>query len=133
MIAINDIGNALTVLMPYVEAYKNKKQYEESKALLRQIMALETNEKTPEIISFAKMLAKQISCYEKEKYGFDEKVEPKELLAHLIKEHGLTQSDLPEIGSQSLVSKILKGERELTVEHIKKLSARFNISPQTWF
>lgn len=46
-----------------------------------------------------------------------------------MQEHNLGQSDLPEIGSQSLVSKILSGERHLTTDHIKKLSGRFGVSP----
>ncbi|HCJ9604691.1 TPA: helix-turn-helix domain-containing protein, partial [Escherichia coli] len=33
------------------------------------------------------------------------------------------------IGSKSMVSRVLSGERKLTVEHIRKLSARFGISP----
>jgi len=45
-----------------------------------------------------------------------------------MNEHGLSQNDLPEIGSQSLVSKILSGERKLTVEHIQQLSNRFGVS-----
>ncbi len=41
------------------------------------------------------------------------------MLAFLMEERGLGQTDFPEIGSQSLISKILSGERKLTVEHIK--------------
>ena len=35
-----------------------------------------------------------------------------------MEEHGLEQGDLPEIGSQSLVSKILSCERQPTRDHI---------------
>jgi HTH-type transcriptional regulator/antitoxin HigA len=49
-----------------------------------------------------------------------------------MEEHGLDQNHLPEIGSQSLVSKILNGERKLTVEHIKYLSKRFGVSPSVF-
>ena len=41
----------------------------------------------------------------------------------------IQQKDLPEIGSQSLVSKILNGERKLTVSHINHLAKRFGVSP----
>ena len=47
----------------------------------------------------------------------------------LIKEHGLKQSDLSEIGSQGVVSEILSGKRQLNVRQIKMLSKRFNVSP----
>jgi HTH-type transcriptional regulator / antitoxin HigA len=43
--------------------------------------------------------------------------------------HGLTQSDLPEIGSQGVVSEILRGKRELNVRQIRALAKRFHVSP----
>jgi len=52
----------------------------------------------------------------------------------LIDQYGLTYSDLKnEIGSKSLVSQILSGQKNLTKTHITKLSNRFNISPQLFF
>lgn len=133
MLTINDINKSWVLLMPYLEAYKTKKQYEASKQLLRELMSLPINERTVEIQSFAKTLAKQIAYYEQKHLAADNSAEAKDILAYLIKANGLTQKDLPEIGSQSLVSKILNGERELTLEHIKALSKRFNVSINTWF
>ena len=42
-----------------------------------------------------------------------------EVLRSLMEAHGLTQSELPEIGSQGVVSEILSGERELNIHHIR--------------
>ena len=42
-------------------------------------------------------------------------------------EHGLRQSDLPEIGAQSIVSDVLRGRRELNVRQISRLSRRFGL------
>ena len=50
-------------------------------------------------------------------------------LRFLMEEHNLNLSDLPEMGSQEVVSDILSGKRPLTVKQIKTLSARFNVSP----
>lgn len=50
-------------------------------------------------------------------------------LAFLMEEHDLRQLDLPEIGSQGVVSEILNGKRELNVRQIKALSKRFSVSP----
>ncbi len=44
-------------------------------------------------------------------------------------EHHLTQSNLPEIGSQGVVSEILSGQRELNVRQIRALASRFHVSP----
>ena len=54
---------------------------------------------------------------------------PLEALQYLMKEHNIKQSELPEIGSQGVVSEILKGKRNLNIRQIKDLSAKFNISP----
>ncbi len=54
---------------------------------------------------------------------------PTESLRYLMKEHGLKQSDLPEIGSQGVVSEIMKGKRSLNIRQIKELSMKFGISP----
>jgi Helix-turn-helix len=52
-----------------------------------------------------------------------------EVLRSLMGAHGLTQSDLPEIGSQGVVSEILSGERELNIRQIRRLAKRFGVSP----
>lgn len=52
---------------------------------------------------------------------------------HLMEEHGLTQSDLPEIGSQGVVSELLRAKRELNVRQIRALSQRFSVSPAVFF
>jgi HTH-type transcriptional regulator/antitoxin HigA len=44
-------------------------------------------------------------------------------------EHGLTQSDVPEIGSQSVVSEVLRGKCELNIRQIRALAKRFQVSP----
>ena len=50
------------------------------------------------------------------------------VLRFLIEKQGLTQRDLiPEFGSESAVSMFLRGQRKLTLEHIRKLSARFKL------
>ncbi len=48
-------------------------------------------------------------------------------LRELMKQHGLTQKDLPEIGAQSVVSAVLNGRRQLNVRQIARLSARFGL------
>lgn len=53
---------------------------------------------------------------------------PREVLHFLIQEHGLTQSDLPEVGNQSVISQILAGKRQLNARQIAALSHRFGVS-----
>jgi len=52
----------------------------------------------------------------------------------LMEQHSLGVADLPEIGSKSLVSKILNNKgRALTKAHIAALSRRFGVSPALFF
>lgn len=55
-----------------------------------------------------------------------------EMLRFLMQQHGLKQTDLPEIGTQSVVSEILKGKRKLNLRQITKLSARFSLPADTF-
>lgn len=72
-------------------------------------------------------------------YAYDQRHYPmprvlgSEMLRFLMTQHGLKQNQLPEIGKQSVVSEILSGQRNLTVDHIRGLSNRFAVSPAAFF
>ena len=51
------------------------------------------------------------------------------LLRALMQQHGLTGSDLPEIGDKTMVSKVLNQKRTLQRDAMEKLAARFGIRP----
>ena len=55
------------------------------------------------------------------------------MLRFLMEEHGLKQSDLSDIGSQGVVSEILRGKRELNTRQISVLTKRFGVSPAVFF
>jgi len=52
-----------------------------------------------------------------------------EALRFLMHQHGLRQTDLPEVGSQGVISQILAGKRNLTLRQVKVLAKRFGVSP----
>jgi len=56
-----------------------------------------------------------------------------EVLRYLMQEHGLSQTDLPEVGTQSVISEILGGKRQLNVRHIRALSERFGVPADVFF
>jgi HTH-type transcriptional regulator / antitoxin HigA len=59
---------------------------------------------------------------------------PLDIVRHLMEAHGLRQKDLVDVfGTESIVSDVLNGKRNLTKEHIRKLSGRFNVSPAVFF
>lgn len=78
------------------------------------------------------VLADLIYAYDQQHYP-QAKVHGTDLLRFLMEQHGLRQGQLPEIGTQSVVSEILAGKRELTTSHIRALSKRFALSPAAFF
>lgn len=59
---------------------------------------------------------------------------PVEVLLELMESNDLKQKDLVDVfGAESTVSAVINGKRDMTREHIKRLSARFNVSPAVFF
>lgn len=52
---------------------------------------------------------------------------PREVLRHLLEANNLKQKDLAEIASQTLVSDILTGRREISKRLAKSLAVRFHV------
>ncbi|HUE99333.1 MAG TPA: helix-turn-helix domain-containing protein [Anaerolineales bacterium] len=85
-----------------------------------------TNEKHP-LYSRLDTLATLIHAYDEEHHPIPASTGA-DVLRFLMEEHGLTQSDLPEVGSQGVVSEILNGKRELNVRQLPDLAERFKVS-----
>ncbi len=53
-------------------------------------------------------------------------------LKHLLEEHDFAAADLSRIlgGSRNLGAMILRGDRNLTLAHVRKLAAHFKVSPE---
>ena len=56
------------------------------------------------------------------------------LIKALLEEYGLRQKDLVDVfKTESIVSAVLNGRRDLTVDHIDKLARRFNLPHELFF
>jgi HTH-type transcriptional regulator/antitoxin HigA len=74
------------------------------------------------------LLSLLIERYESQRYPIPV-ADPVTVLRFLMDQNGLSQRDIvQDIGSESLVSMIMNGQRNLTVDHIRNLSARFHVS-----
>jgi HTH-type transcriptional regulator / antitoxin HigA len=88
---------------------------------------------TREERKLAELLTLLISEYEEKHYQL-KTTSPIQVLQELMRANGLRQKDLAEeFGTESIVSEVLSGKRELNKEHIKRLSERFRISPAVFF
>jgi HTH-type transcriptional regulator / antitoxin HigA len=83
--------------------------------------------------NFAELLTLLIEAYEEKHYPV-RSATPLEVLQELMAANDLRQKDLaPLLGSESIVSEVLSGKRELNKRHIEKLSRRFKVSPEVFF
>ncbi|MBI3901717.1 MAG: helix-turn-helix domain-containing protein [Nitrosomonadales bacterium] len=75
------------------------------------------------------LVAKEVEAYEA-KHQTPPEASPASVLAYLMDEHKLKQTDLAEeLGGQRIVSSILNGKRELNTRQVKALTKRFGVSP----
>jgi HTH-type transcriptional regulator/antitoxin HigA len=106
---------------------RNDRDYDAAIKRLNELLdEIGTNERHP-LYSLLDTLGTLVHAYEEENYPIPTSTGA-EVLRYLMEEHGLTQSDLPEIGSQGVVSEILNGKRELNIRQIRALAQRFGVS-----
>lgn len=75
----------------------------------------------------AALLGDRIYEYENQVHPWPDASTPVTRLAFLMEQHGLRQSDLPEVGAQSVVSAVLSGKRELNLRQTQALARRFGV------
>ena len=80
----------------------------------------------------AELLTVLIEDFEEQTYAL-KPARPVEILRELMLANNLKQKDLLEVfGTPSIVSEVLCEKRGLTLEHIRKLSRRFHVSPEVF-
>ena len=89
-----------------------------------------TDERHP-LYSLLDTLGTVLHAWEEQHYVMPERGGA-DVLRFFMEEHNLSQSDLPEVGSQGVVSEILSGKRDLNVRQIRALSKRFGVSPSVF-
>jgi HTH-type transcriptional regulator/antitoxin HigA len=87
----------------------------------------------PEEEEAIELLTLLIERYEAERYPVPD-ADPVDVLRFLLDQNGLSQRDIaPELGSETTISLILARKRQLTRDHIARLSERFHVSPSVFF
>lgn len=115
-------------VMRPVLAIRTENDYDRAVERLNQLVdEVGTNEAHP-LYELLDTLGTLLHAYE-ERYELLPESSGTEALAYLMEEHGLTQSDLSEVGSQGVVSEILNGKRALNVRQMRVLARRFGVAP----
>lgn len=105
-----------------------KAEYDRAVAVLDNILDEIGQQETHPLADLAETLALSIESYEDTHIAMPD-ASGSEILRSLMEEHELAQSDMPEIGSQGVLSEILSGKRDLNVRQIAQLATRFGVSP----
>lgn len=128
-------ARALFAKAGFISHINDQVDYEKALALMDELMEdYDSNRPLIEVLSVSidrwESTADEFAEFNRQVEAMDGGVA---VLRLLMDQHQLSGADLPELGSRSLVSKILKGERSLTRKHIEALSERFGISPSLFF
>ncbi len=116
---------ALTAVAP-LHPVRTAADYDKTVALLNELVDRGAANDGHPLADLVDTLEVLIGEYDAEHYP-PTAVAALDSLRLLMEQHDLTQSELPEIGSQGVVSEILTGKRELNVRQIRALSARFSV------
>ena len=133
---ITQLASDLKSEIPFIGGIYSAEQHEEALSLMDELTEDYDNN-----LLLIDLLWPKIEAYEDaapELSDFNQRIKNIDsgasMLRVLMQHHNLKTSDFrDEIGVKSVVSMIANEKRKLTAEHIKKLSARFDISPALFF
>ena len=116
-----------TAISPLL-SLRNEQEYDRAVEHLNRLLDEVGTDQQHPLYTLLDTLGTLIHAYEEEHHPIPE-CSGVDVLCFLMDEHGLTQSDVPEIGSQGVVSEVLRGKRELNIRQIRALAKRFQVSP----
>ncbi|WP_319420165.1 helix-turn-helix domain-containing protein [Pleurocapsa sp. FMAR1] len=118
-------------IAPYL-TISNEQEYDEAVERLNVLLEEVGDDESHPLYSLLDTLAILIEAYDNEHSPLPD-CKGIDALIYLMEEHSLSQSDLPEIGSQGVVSEIFNDKRKLNVRQIQMLAERFQVSAATFF
>ena len=128
MSAIQEAMNHWEYIAPVLAVPSNEKDYDKLVDDLDSVLdAGGANENHP-LAGLADRMGDLVSAYE-DQQDLTPQSNGIDALKYLIESHHIKQSELPEVGSQGVVSEVLSGKRSLNIDQVTKLSARFQVSP----
>jgi len=120
----------LVQLMP-PRAIQDDVDYENTLEMIDRLMAAGKLSKGQAL--YLETLVQLVQAYEAEHHAIDtSNISGLDSLRYLLDENGMNASDLARLLEvhPSMGSKILRGERSLTVDHLRKLCQRFKVGPR---
>jgi len=110
---------------------RNEEQYKEVRDLVYKLV--DEGIKDTDTEDYLSLLCLLVEQYESLNVVLPD-VSGVDMIKCLMTENNLKQKDLVDVfKTESIVSAVLNGKRKLTVEHIERLSKKFNTSPSVFF
>ncbi|MCY1335164.1 Antitoxin HigA [compost metagenome] len=125
--ALTDHFRALSEVVP-LHPIRTEGEYAAAVNAMNALLDAGAADETHPLADLVATLGELIADYDQIHYAFPD-VTGVDALRFLMEQHELTQAQLPQIGSQGVVSEVLSGRRELNVRQIRALAARFDVSP----
>ncbi|MDQ0651109.1 helix-turn-helix domain-containing protein [Pseudomonas cedrina] len=120
---------------PFVSSLLTKPQSEADcdvlAAALNELLDIVGEDETHPLMGLADIIGDWIEAYDHEHRPMPV-ASGVDVLRYMMREHNLTQSDLPGVGAQSVVSEVLSGKRQLNIRQIRWLAERFGVSVETF-
>jgi HTH-type transcriptional regulator/antitoxin HigA len=132
-IQISGAVEAWQNLQQYIpfSAIHSEQQYEQALEALDALLDASGNDENHPLADMIETLGELIHVYEEEHYPMSD-ASGVDVIRLLMQEQGITQAELPEIGSQGIVSEVLSGKRELNIRMVRRLSERFHLDPKVF-
>lgn len=109
----------------------NEKEYDDTIKILNELIDTVGQDEYHPLADLLELVACCAEAYENIYYVLP-KTSPTAILKSLMTEHHLTQKDLKEIGTQSVVSQVLNKKRKLNLRQIRNLAKRFHLDEKVF-
>ena len=119
-------GSLLADALPGI--IESDAEYRRIEEIFNGLISQGENRLSPEESKLFGLLANLLEEYESRTLEPLEDLKPREILSFLMRENNLKQIEMTEIfGTQSIVSEVLAGKRDITKSQAKELSEKFKM------
>lgn len=125
--------NAFQSALPVrLTAIQTQAEYDRAVEFMKQLLDVVGDDEEHELTGMLELLGQLVEDFEHSHYSLPD-AEPGQVLRFLMDQHELMQADLAhEIGSQSVISEMLNGHRQINARQADSLAQRFGVSPSVF-
>jgi len=130
-VLIAQVAEHWEFVAPLLRKPRTEADYDVLVQSLDELLDLVGEDESHPLNSLVEIIGDWIEVYERE-HRPESAPNGVDILRYMMQERGLTQSDLPGVGAQSVVSEILSGKRQLNLRQLRWLSEHFDMPMETF-